>query len=213
MKFRFDFKNNSEGFTLIELLIVSGLMVFLTASLLNSFLRNRASLSETARSVVADIRTAQANALASRQHSDGTQRCGYGIHKLDPQQSATEQVPENTSYYIYVGRVPLTSGNCPMDYFFGGPSDTPIYKFGVLDERLEFYEPNGPPDFHDISFTPPDGYIRIMNQHVLTGNSTFTRSQIIIRKKGVSCPSVNCIYVCVYASGRIETNATGCPAP
>lgn len=198
---------NSSGFTLIEVLIVASISVFVSINLLTNFLRSKANLAETARTLIADIRNAQANALASRQYISptgvATHRCGYGIHQLD-----------SSSYIIYVGRVFGATGSCPNDYKFGTATDTPILKIGVLDSQTEFYDANGPgpaPNFYDVLFEPPDAYIWLDNQHVLSGMNPRTKSEIVIRKKGATCPSVNCIYVCVYASGRIEQRSTECP--
>lgn len=198
---------NSSGFTLIEVLIVASISVFVSINLLTNFLRSKANLAETARTFIADIRNAQANALASRQYISptgaATHRCGYGIHPID-----------GSSYITYVGRVFGASGSCPNDYQFGNSTDTPILKTGVLDVQTEFFDPNGnpPPDFfYDVFFEPPDAYIWIGNQHILTGANPRTKSEIIIRRKGATCPSVNCVYVCVYASGRIEQRSTQCP--
>ena len=195
---------NSKGFTLIELIIVAGLTIFMTMNLLTNFLKSQVSLDETARILISDIRAAQANALSSKKHVDSagvaTNRCGYGIHQVDA-----------SSYYIYIGRVP-NSGNCPNDYKFGTAQDTPILKTGVLDARLEFYDSSSaPPNFYDVLFEPPDGKIWIDNLHVLSGGNPRSKSRILIKKIGATCPSSNCLYICVYASGRIESRATDCP--
>jgi len=213
--------DSSRGFTLIEILIVSSLTIFLTLNLLSNFIRSRLNISEVARIVVSDIRTAQANTLSSKQFKDPitgliTYRCGYGLHKLDSSESAAQNppIPVNSAYFIFVGRVAQSSG-CPAANNAYQPSQDSLVVFTrVLDARLELLSPTTGNEarFDDIYFKVPDGQIFINNQHDpdQTNPARKNKAQIIIRKIGAVCPSSNCVYICVYAKGKIETRNTVC---
>ena len=192
-----------KGFSLIEILVVFGIFTFITISLLSSNLRSRVNINEAARVIMADIRTAQAYSLASKQYN-GTHRCGYGIHQEN-----------DTSYNIYTGKqLPGTQtnlDNCEKKY--SNSNDTPILISKLIDSRLEFFDSNGnnQPNFNEIFFDIYGGKIEIDGKHKpMLKNENL--SQIAIRKKNASCPSSNCIYICVYSFGRIATRTDGqCP--
>ena len=212
--------DSSRGFTLIEILIVSSLTIFLTLNLLSNFIRSRLNISEVARIVVSDIRTAQANALSSKQYKDPitglvTYRCGYGLHKLDSSESAAQNppVPANSSYFIFVGRDAQSSGCPAANNAYQSSQDMAVVFTRVLDSRLELLSPTtgNNPRFDDIYFKVPDGKIFINNLHDLGPNPPRkNKVQIIVRKIGVNCPSSDCVYICVYASGKIETRSNVC---
>lgn len=205
--------NPTTGFTLIEVLIIAGISIFLTISLLNSSIfRTRINFDETARTVIADIRLAQANSLASKQFKNPStglleNRCGYGIYWQN-----------TTSYYLYTGRVPPS---CSPHQFSNNSVDVVITR--VLDPRLEILNPttgaqcsaygmppSDCPNFKDIFFESPHGKMWIGNQ-ANPSNDSNNRSQILIRKIGATCPSSDCIYICVYSFGRIEQRTNACP--
>ena len=201
-----------KGITLIEILVVAGISTFIVINLLGSFLKNRTNIAEVARIVISDIRTAQANSLASKRYLDpitGTSvhRCGYGI--------VSGYVDSNgryTSYSLYVGRLPSSTG-CPNNWQFNPVQDTRIIYTKVLDSRLEISNSNGgtPGAFNDITFEPYNASIRIENQHQ-PGIQNNNLSEIAIKKIGANCPSRDCIYICVYSFGRISMRTDmACP--
>lgn len=205
-------KNKTNlGFTLVEILVIIGITAFLTMNLISSVLKSRISLAETVRIVVSDIRTAQANSLASKQYQ-GTHRCGYGLFlDLNSQNNYT-----NDRFILYVGRLPQANGCDANNWKFNTAQDTPIIYTRILDSKLEFWDPNGNtrPNTNDITFEPYNGHIRIDNMDPLihSTNQNQNLSQIVIRKKGATCPSVNCAYICVYAFGRISVRSDqACP--
>ncbi len=200
-----------NGITLVEILIVISITSFITISLLSSFLRSKLSIHEVARIVVSDVRTAQANALASKQYNN-THRCGYGLYWVD-----------SSSYYLYSGQ-DSTTGSCSQRHFNTAQS-TPIILTRTLDPRLEILNPqtgsacsdagmlpSDCPKFEDTYFESPNGHIYINQQHQ-PNNQNNNRSQFLIRKKGASCPSKDCAYICVYSFGRVGMRTDGaCPS-
>lgn len=190
------------GFTLIEVLIVATISSVVVISLLTNFLRSEANVNETAQALISDIRTVQANTLNSKQFRDPVSgsmsyRCGYG---LDHQHNNT------TSYFLYAGLV-NSSSICSGDKEYKNNSSTPVIITKSIDSRLELVENSL---YKDMYFEVPDGKIYIKNKHS-PSNIGQNKSQILIRKKGASCPSKDCLYVCVYAFGRIESRSTACP--
>ena len=191
----------SAGFTLIEMLVVFTITILIVLSLLSNVLKSRLNIQEVVRITISDIRTAQANTLASKQFIDPSTglasfRCGFGL---------SHDNGDTTGYFLYAG-ADSTTGNCGSARQFGNSTDTPIFTTRILDSRLETIDDN---NFKDIYFESPDGKIYIKNQHN-TSNENQNKSRILIRKKGASCPSSNCVYICVYASGKIESRTTDC---
>lgn len=193
----------SSGFTLIEVLTVFTITTFIAVSLLTSIIRSKPNFTEAAQVLMSDIRMVQANALASKQYRNPatgvfSYRCGYGLsHPND----------NDDQYFLYAGRLFNGAGNCPGSKEYNNESNTPTIFTRTLDSRLELVTDA---QFRDIYFQSPDGRIFIKNNDCPVGGGA-SKSQIIIRKKGVACPSVDCIYVCVYAFGRIESRTDACP--
>lgn len=195
-------KLSSHGFTLIEVLTVFFITTFIAVSLLTSVLRAKPSLIEATQILMSDIRTVQANALASKQFRDPatgvfSYRCGYGLSHFNT---------TTASYFLYAGRV-NSGGNCSGTKIYTNGANTPIFFTRILDPRLELVINS---DFRDVYFESPDGRVFINNNNCPISASA-GKSQIILRRKGVACPSMNCVYVCVYAFGRIESRADACP--
>lgn len=194
----------NSGFTLIEVLTVFTITTFIAVSLLTSIIRSKPNLTEAAQVLMSDIRTIQANALASKQFRDPatgvlSYRCGYGLSHFNS---------NDDLYFLYAGRVFNAAGNCPGSKIYtSGGGNTPIFFTRTLDSRLESVTDS---DFRDIYFESPDGRVFINNNDCPVGGGA-SKSQIIIRKKGVACPSVDCTYVCVYAFGKIESRTDVCP--
>lgn len=199
-----DRKSGISGFTLIEVLTVFTITTFIAVSLLISIIRAKPNLIEASQVLMSDIRMVQANALASKQFLDpatgiSSFRCGYGLSHLNS---------TDDSYFLYAGRVFNSAGNCPgSKVYTSGGGNTPIFFTRTLDSRLELVTDS---DFRDIYFESPDGRVFINNSNCPVGGGA-GKSQIIIRKKGVACPSVDCTYVCVYAFGKIESRTNACP--
>lgn len=196
-------KSFRSGFTLIEVLTVFSVIIFITISLLANVSRGKPSLIEASQVLMSDIRLVQANALASKQFKDPatgilSYRCGYGLSHF---------AGNSNQYFLYAGRLFSGASNCPGPKTYSNSNSTPIIFPRVLDSRLELIINS---EFRDIYFQSPDGMVFIDNNAcpVVGG---LGKSQIIIRKKGVSCPSSNCIYVCIYASGKIESRTDDCP--
>jgi len=167
-------------------------------------------------------------------------RCGYGITKAQSggsENDATECSDKidndgdtfvdgldpgcNRLYYIYAG--PPTVDNLGVPVSCGNPNyqanaDSPYYKTAVLDNRVDFVDN---PAFRDIFFKPPGPTTYINNSSVPSNlaDSTTYYERITIKKVGVSkndCDngSPDCIFICVYYSGRIEiSKVPTCPAP
>jgi len=192
--------DSRAGFTLLEVLIVASISMLITVSLVTNLIKTRVSISETAQLLISDIRTAQADALASRQFLSGgvySYRCGYGFSHTNN---------DTAGYFLYAGDV-NSGGNCPGSRQFSNGTDTPLYLSRILNSNIETVESN---QYKDIYFESPNGKIYINNQHQPT-NRNQNKSEILIRKKGATCPSPDCIYVCAYSFGRIEARATVCP--
>lgn len=199
--------NQQKGLTLIEILIVMSITGLLVMTLISGLLRGRVDLFDTARIVIADVRIAQGNALAAKQYN-GTYRCGYGLFWLN-----------ETSYYLYTGRDPNT--NC-SPHRFNDNLSTPVILTRAMHPDLEILNPTtgvgcanagmgaNCPNFKDIFFQAPNADIWIGNQQQ-PNNQNNNLSQILIRKRGTLCSTLNCAYVCVYAFGRIEMRNTPCP--
>ena len=211
-----NFIKKNRGFTLIEILIVAGLAIFIEMSLLTSFLSSKVNLAEVNRIMIADIRQAQADTISSKQFKS-TFRCGYGLHMLTSSQASTQE-PFGQSYYIFTTKGdPSSCGN-----FLYQPSDSDVVTSRILDPKIEVCAPptgqdncgasGSFPRFTDIFFKTPNGATYIDNKACPIGNASQGYSQILIRKKGASCPSSNCTYICVYASGKIESRQNACPA-
>lgn len=189
--------SKNKGFSLVELLVVISVSAYFMMNLLGGILRNKLNIAEVTRIILSDIRTAQANALASKQYQ-GTHRCGYGISHVNN---------DTTGYFIYAGQV-NTGSNCDTSTRYNAVSDAKIFLTRIFDSRLEVVDDN---DYEDIYFQSPDAKIYIKNQH-MPGNRSTNLSRILVRKKGTTCPSPNCIYICIYAFGRIETRGDECPS-
>lgn len=195
-------KHSNRGFTLIEVLTVFFITTFISLNLLTNVLRAKPSLIEAAQVLISDIRISQANALASKQFRDPatgvySYRCGYGF--IHPNTT-------NKSYFLYAGRL-NTSGNCSGSKIFVNDETTPTVFTRMLDSRLELVLGG---QLRDVYFQSPDGRVFINNNSCPASGGSGS-SQIVIRRNGVDCPSSDCIYVCVYASGKIETRTSVCP--
>ncbi|MDO8496010.1 MAG: type II secretion system protein [bacterium] len=196
-------KSLNSGFTLIEVLTVFTITTFIAVSLLTSIIRAKPNFTEAAQVLMSDIRMVQANALASKQYRDpatgaSSYRCGYGLSHPNG---------NDDEYFLYAGRLFNGAGNCPASKTYSNENNTPTIFTRTLDSRLELVT-NG--QLRDIYFQSPDGRVFINSNDCPVGGGS-GKSQIIIRKKGVSCPSADCIYVCVYAFGRIESRTDDCP--
>ncbi len=197
-------RSPSSGFTLIEVLTVFSVTIFMTVSLLISIIRAKPNLTEASQILMSDIRMVQANALASKQFKDPTTgaysyRCGYGLSHF----STTVN-----SYFLYAGRLNNT-GNCPGTKTYTSGSNTPIFFTRILDSRLALDLSGG--QFRDVYFESPDGRISINNSSCPVGLGASESEIILKRKGGAACPSTDCIYVCVYAFGKIESRTSECP--
>lgn len=196
-------ESSNSGFTLIEVLTVFTITTFITTILLTSIIRAKPNLTEAAQVLMSDIRTVQANALASKQFRNPdtgiySYRCGYGLSHPNG---------NDNQYFLYAGRLFDGAGNCPGSKAYSNGGDTPTIFTRTLDSRLELVTDA---QFRDVYFQSPDGRFFINNNDCPVGGGS-GKSQIIIRKKGVVCPSADCIYVCVYAFGKIESRASACP--
>ncbi len=194
---------------------------FIVITLLSNVLRNRVSLSETARVIVADIRTAQANALASKQYNN-LNRCGYGLHMLTKSQASTAE-PFGRTYYLWTTGAsppscPPSGGNATYQ-----PSDSGVVTNRILDSRLEMCDPPSGQNscasgtgtsgsFNDIYFSNTSGTIFVNNKSCPINNAAQGYSEILIRKIGATCPSSSCLYICVMANGNIFNSANPCTA-
>lgn len=225
-----NFKTKDAGFTLIEILVTASLIVFTTTLILRNFIASRLNLDRVANILASDIRLAQQLSLSSSQFQ-GTNdsvprnRCGYGITNK-PNDSSD---PNNDrKYQIYAGPSTVDSSGNPVNCNspqYQQSQDFPFYKSVILDSRIEF---ENSPRFKDIFFMPPGPttYIGSNSSPPIPTDPTTYWEQIIIKKKGTpknggpssgACNqgSPNCIYICVYYSGRIEVSKTwgNCPAP
>ena len=120
-----------------------------------------------------------------------------------------------SSYVLYAGTPTINPAGlpqpCPADRNFQpiAPQNTPIYKITNLDRRVDFV---ATPGFNDVFFEPPGPTTYINN------SSSASTEKITIKRIGTTgsqCDSgsSNCIYICVYLSGRTEiTKNTTCPA-
>lgn len=193
----------SSGFTLIEVLTVFSVTIFITISLLANISRGKPNLVEASQVLMSDIRLVQANALASKQFIDpvtgvSSYRCGYGLSHFNTTAD---------SYFLYTGRLNST-GNCPGSKTYTSEGNTPTVFTRILDSRLELVVTGG--QFRDVYFESPDGRVFINNSSCPVGGGS-GKSEIVVKRKGVTCPSVDCTYVCVYAFGKIESRTNACP--
>ncbi|OGM96897.1 MAG: hypothetical protein A3B86_00065 [Candidatus Yanofskybacteria bacterium RIFCSPHIGHO2_02_FULL_38_22b] len=202
----------NKGFSLFEVLVVSSITIFISITLIRSLSSlSRVNLERVANIVAADIRLAQQLTLSSHQFR-GSQdpaariRCGYGI---------SQNAQNISSYVLYAGTPTINPAGlpqpCPADRNFQpiAPQNTPIYKITNLDRRVDFV---ATPGFNDVFFEPPGPTTYINN------SSSASTEKITIKRIGTTgsqCDSgsSNCIYICVYLSGRTEiTKNTTCPA-
>lgn len=206
-----------KGLTLVEILVVMAISSYIVANLLTNILKSKYYFQETVRIMVSDLRKAQADSLSSKQFNN-LYRCGYGLHMLTASQASTDK-PFGRSYYIYtLKNPPPTCGNYTYQ-----PSDSDVVDSRVFDDRLEICGPPTGPDncdqtgnfsrFGDTFFESPHGDVYINNK-TCPASTSQSKSQIIIRQKGVplsSCTPLSCAYICVYASGKIESRTDPCP--
>lgn len=202
----------NRGFSLFEILVVSSITIFISISLIQSLSTlARVNLERVANVVAADVRLAQQLTLSSHQFK-GSQdptvriRCGYGV---------SQNSQGSSSYVLYAGAPTInTSGvpqACPANRNFqpAALQNTPLYKITNLDKRVDFATT---PGFNDIFFEPPGPTTYINN------SSSAPTERITIKRIGTTASqcnsgSRNCIFVCVYLSGRVEiTKNTTCPA-
>ena len=179
------------GFTLIEILVVAGLIVFMASILIKNFSGGKFDLGRTANQVEADIRLAQTYSLAAKRLS-GSFRCGYGVTWVS-----------NTTYSIYAGR-DTTTNNCTPSFAFINAGSTPIYKSTIIDPKIEILS------FQDVFYLPPDPRLYAGP----SANQSSSPTLITLRRTtAANCNnSVDCRFVCVYPSGKIDiyTNANLC---
>lgn len=171
-------------------------------------------------------------------------RCGYGITK--PASGGTEASPTECSdkidndgdtlidsrdpgcnriYYIYAGPPSVDASGQPVNCAsttYQASQDYPYYKTVVLDQRIDFVDN---PGFQDIFYKPPDPTTYIQNQTIpsnLADPATYyeliTIKKVGVTKQNCTSGSIDCIYICVYYSGRVEvakntTNPIKCPVP
>ena len=223
-------KDCSAGFTLIEILVVASLIAYVTTLVIRNFTASRLNLERVANVLISDIRLAQQLALSSAQYqglSDPVprNRCGYGITNK-PNDSSDPN--NNRKYSIYAGPPTLDAGGQPVNCAspqYQQSQDTPFYKSVILDSRIEF---ETSPRFDDIFFKPPGPTTYIGNSSTPSNpaNPSTYWQQIIIKKNDTpktggpssgacSRGSPNCIYICIYYSGRVEMSKVydDCPAP
>lgn len=216
----------SRGFTLIEILVTSSLIVFITVLVIRNFSASRLNLERVANTMASDIRLAQQLALSSHQLKGPADpalrnRCGYGI-AADPNSPAPQRV-----YIVYAGlptvKADGTPNNCSGARQYQASQDIIAYKTVVLDLRLDFRDNSGQGQlFKDTYFEPPGPSVYFQQ----TLQNINESQQIIIKKVGVgiqggpsgsSCSNgnPNCIFICVYGSGRVEVtknyNGGNCP--
>jgi Tfp pilus assembly protein FimT len=200
----------SRGLTLIEIVVVGGLIAYVSILAIKNFSATRIDFEKVANVIAADVRLAQQLSLSAHQLKGPTDlnavsRCGYGITSVTP-----------TSYNIYAG--PPSSGNCGNPKYNG--TDQPYYnsRAVTLDSRLNFYDTGIGQKFGDIFFMPPGPTVYLENS-VLGINQSNQADQILVKLAGVraqggpagsSCQrgNPNCIYICVYGSGRVEVVKT-----
>ena len=221
---------NSKGFSLVEILVVASLIGYISTVVIRNFTASRLNLERVANVMVSDIRLAQQLALSSHKYRGSTDpsdrnRCGYGITNKPNDISD----PNNDrKYQIYAGPPTVDAGGNPANCNspqYQQSQDFPFYKSVILDSRIEF---ETSPRFSDIFFMPPGPttYIGSRNAPTDISDPTTYWEQIIIKKNGTpknggptsgACNrgSPNCIYVCVYYSGRVEVSKVfnSCPAP
>ncbi len=155
-------------------------------------------------------------------------RCGYGI-TLDPNHYCN-------GYIIYTGKATVDASENPQscgNYRFQSRQDTPAYAAFLLDPRLNFDDPGGSGNcngnvagnrFRDTFFYPPGPTTAFGGNSVPIAPADYY-NQIVIKKVGkkltgnpsgrcsVNGPDPDCIYICVYLSGRVEvTRQPTCPA-
>ena len=226
------FKFSSEkGLTLIDILVTVGLIIFTTVMVLRNSLSSSFNLERIANVMASDIRIAQSLATSTHQYKGSldvvpVNRCGYGITNK-PDDSSN---PDNDrKYAIYAGPATVNSDGSPEDCSFrnypsaeGQQADYPFYKNAVLDTRVKL---DISPEFKDIFFEPPDPVTYIDDSNIPSdpNDPTTYYEKITIKENNVpdgggpgSCKkgSPQCIYICVYYSGRVEiTKNFNCPAP
>lgn len=167
-------------------------------------------------------------------------RCGYGVTKA--QSGGTEDTPTecgdgtdndgdtyidsldpgcNRLYYIYAGPPSVDASGNPVacaSKTYQQSQDYPFYKTVALDNRVDFVDN---PGFRDIFYTPPGPTTFIQNSDLPSNlaDPTTYYEKITIKKVGVTkqncqAGSPDCIFICVYFSGRIEiTKNPTCPLP
>ena len=227
--------SGSKGLTLVEVLVVAGLIAFMTFIVIKNFSGSRLNLEQVANVLAADVRLAQQLAISSHQFQGSgdpvaRNRCGYGITPtprdgLDPEN-------DNRRYAIFAGSPTLkpdnSPGNCGGSLKYQANQDQTFYKSIVLDSRLNFFDQGSGQAFPDMYFEPPvptvyfDGKLPTPDPN----DPTTYYQQLLIKKNevkakggpaGSSCEKGNpdCIYVCVYVSGRVEISKTYgvCPSP
>jgi len=186
----------SNGFTMIEALVIGVFTVLFATFLIVRFSASQLHTDRLrfANLLAADIRDMQIWAATSRVlDSDGSLRCGYGIHRKDTK-----------VFYLYagpdVGDVECATHD--RGYNEGGPQeDTVIKTVNISDRSLRF-----PVDFPDIFFEPPDPKTFVCMTNPCDADDTELNDppgEIIIKNEGSICPN-NCTTIYVYTSGKIE---------
>lgn len=167
-------------------------------------------------------------------------RCGYGITKPsavgveDNQTECSDNIDNdgdtlvdsldpgcNRLYHIYAGPPTLNASGNPVacgNSNYSSDTSHPIYLTRVLDVGVDLVDS---PAFRDIFYMPPGPttYINNSNIPLNLADPTTYYEKITIKKIGVTrveCDngSSDCIFICVYYSGRIEVSRnTNCPTP
>ncbi len=177
---------DARGFTLIEVLIVASITGLIASFLVLSFSRTRGDMDRVASSIAANIRNAQARAVASTPYS-GLVRCGFGIRYVDA-----------THYMLFAG--PGSAGaDCSTLNRLYGSDDTAIETVSLADPNVVFGD-----TFSEIFFEPPDP------KTYLNGDNSPSAQPANIKLIPASgaCTGTSCKSICVYRSGRIEIVST-----
>lgn len=172
-----------KGFTLIEVLVVSAITVLITGFLVSNFSRTRVDLNQTTLLVQDAIRSAQSMALSGALFGrPGTYRCGYGIHFV------------SDGYIVYAAPDASSIDCTTQDYMYTSGTDEIVQQSIFSNATIEIVQP-----LPDIFFEPPNPTTYINGSSAVGGSA-----DIYIRRKGSSCPSVDCRTIHVTTSGQIQ---------
>lgn len=225
----FKFLKSNKGLTLVEILVVAGLIAFVSVLVVRNFNYSRLNLERVANVMASDIRLAQQLAMSAHQYQGSgdpapRNRCGYGVTGS----SKDDSDPNNDTrrYSIYAGPPTVNPDGTPNNNCgqsgYERHQDEPFYKSNILDSRINFNDnPGLGLIFDDIFFVPPGPTVYYKNNTILPIDSwtriTIKRNDLKINTGAPSgrCSSglnKDCIYICIYGSGRIEVSKTyTCP--